>query len=331
MGHTTLGTEVSVRQRVQQSTTDGYSVLGERMDEMVPRYRKNGLRCLSLTILVCSMTLMAGCTDIEEVESTAREPVAASGLAPMSIEELFYSAGAVIQAEVIDVRGPIWNSPDGMAWSELDYEDSYANPFQYREVDLRVLVSHRDELSLGDKVTIVARGNGEPALSDTGEIGGRFVVGEQVVVALTRAFFMMRDGPVDRVYALDGAGGVFDVLGDELVRQVEDERLAIADLESEIGASRDVVRPEWDDTRYPPTAEEQLQAIKEAVERIEAENRETVNDPNNICHAMGDKEKSEQWLRDNPERTDVNLEKMLDPHYVDAVCDGFESTKGPGE
>jgi len=154
----------------------------------------------------------------------------------------------------------------------------------------------------------------------------RFEVGDEVVVALDDSFFMMREGPVDRLYPLGGGAGVFDIAADRAWSQATAEAVALDELATRLEQVRGEDHSEWDYSRYPPTAAQQLASIEERVTERRAKNERIRNDPNNVCNFVGDPERAQEWLDANPDRG-VTLEDMLDPTWFGGVCDGFEEAK----
>ncbi|GBE24534.1 hypothetical protein BMS3Bbin02_00809 [bacterium BMS3Bbin02] len=253
--------------------------------------------------------------------------VAAARL-PLELDAVLYSAGAVVEGEVVAVRGPFWNSLDGNRWTLDDTPESYATPWRYREIDVRVDRSFRDDLGLGDGiVTFVARGSGDPGDSLDAEYGGRFVVGSQIVVALVQSFQLFRDGPVDRLYPLGGPSGVFDVAGDRIVRQARrsgESKLGVDDLAEQLASSRSVVQSQWDHLRFPLTAAQQSAVIEARVADLAATAQEVEGDSNNPCNFVGDSQRAAIWVAANPDSS-TTVDDLLDPGFIAEVCDGFES------
>lgn len=239
----------------------------------------------------------------------------------LELGEVLYAAGAIVQGEVVAVRGPFWNSADGAAWIEDDYPDSYASPTLYREVDLRLTSVLRDDIGLAGVVTISVRGTGKP---EEANHGGTFEIGDEVVVALVESYQLFRDGPVDRIYPLGGRSGVFDVVEGELIRQArrpEEPNLAIDALPIAASDARLISHPEWDDLRYPPTAEEQLKAIEARVGDLRREVERIEADPNNVCKWVGDLVKAEAWVAANPE-AGRTVDELMDEGFIEEICDG---------
>ena len=279
---------------------------------------------------VAPTTINPAATPTTRPEEPLEPPVLEGIGDAMPLDLVLYGAGAVVRAEVIDIRGPFWNASDGKEWSVLDHPESYADPFQYREVDLAVHEYYRDEIGLGEVVTIVAMGDGGPPLLADLPPVIRLEVGDEVVVALVDAFFTMREGPVDRLYPLGGGTGVLDIIGDAAWSQGTAEAIALDEITSRLEQLRAEDHSEWDYFRYPPTASQQLARIEKWVAERRAENERIRNDPNNICNFVGDPARAQRWLDANPD-SGKTLEQLLDPIYITAVCDGFDNAKAGGE
>ena len=125
-------------------------------------------RRLWATVVLAVVVVATACGVDEGSELTAGSdgpspaaPLAGSRL-PLELNAVLYSAGAVLQGEIVAIRGPFWNSLNGSTWTLDDTPDSYATPWQYREIDLRVDRTFRDDLGLGGGVvTFFARGSGD--------------------------------------------------------------------------------------------------------------------------------------------------------------------------
>lgn len=251
-------------------------------------------------------------------------PLATSRL-PLELGAVLYAANAVVEGEVVAVRGPFWNSLDGSAWTLDDAPESHATPWRYREIDFRVDRTFRDDLGLGGGiVTFVARGSGDPGDGVDAEYGGRFTVGSQVVVTLVQSFQLFRDGPVDRLYPLGGPSGVFDVTGDRILRQAREageDELGLEGFAALLTSSRAVVRPQWDHLRFPPTAAQQLVVIEARVAERAARTRAVEADSNNPCNFVGDAQSAASWVAANPDSS-TTVEDLLDPGFIAEVCDG---------
>jgi hypothetical protein len=264
-------------------------------------------------------------TSGELIKPSPAVSVAASS-PPLDLGAVLYSSGAVLEGEVVAVRGPLWNSLDGSVWTLDDAPESYAIPWRYREIDLRVDSTLRDDLGLGDGiVTFVARGSGDPGDGPDAEYGGRFAVGSRVVVALVQSFQLFRDGPVDRLYPLGGPSGVFDVIGDRLVRQArgsEEGELSLDGLDEQVTSSRAVVQSQWDGLRFPPTAAQQLTVIEARVADLAEKARAVEADSNNPCNFVGDAQRAALWVATNPDSS-TTVDDLLDPGFIAEVCDGL--------
>jgi hypothetical protein len=274
---------------------------------------------------VAPTTINPAATPTTRPEEPLEPPVLEGIGDAMPLDLVLYGAGAVVRAEVVDIRGPFWNTADGKEWSDQDVMERLAYPTQYREVDLKVLEYYRDEIGLGEVATIVARGDGgPPPLADLPPVI-RLDVGDEVVVALVDAFFTMREGPVDRLYPLGGGTGVLDVIGDAAWSQGTAEAIALDEITSRLEQLRAEDHSEWDYFRYPPTAAQQAERVARMIAEIRAENDRTERDLNNICDFVGDPERAQQWLDANPDKG-ITLEAMLDPIWFVDLCDGSEES-----
>jgi hypothetical protein len=215
------------------------------------------------------IVVAAGCGD-DGIEASGPEP--ASTTAPVAtgtvvdvpatqvvidyepdppVDALLYGAQGVVRATVEAVRGPFWNQASGEAWRAT--ADDVTEPGTYREVDVRPAEVLRDDgldLHAGDVLTVLA---------PDGDAGGSFQVGEEVVLLVNRAAFLMREGPIDAVQPVGGSNGVWHVTDAvTLVRQgrtdIGREELPLEEFLAMLAVSRAEEHPEWDDIRYPPTA-----------------------------------------------------------------------------
>ncbi len=236
---------------------------------------------------------------------------------------VLYAAGAVVRVEVVDVRGPFWNAADGEEWSERAFPASFTFPFQYREVDLEVGTIYRDEIGLGDVVTIVTCADACPLGTARQPPVIRLEVGDDVVVALVDSYFMMRERPVDRRYPLGGRSGVFDLARGAAWSRSTAEAVTLDDMATHLARLRAEDHSEWDYFRYPPTAAQELASLEAMFAEARERNRQTLLDLNNICDFVGDPERAQQWLDANPDQG-ITLEAMLDPIWFVDLCDGAE-------
>ncbi|MGH8874013.1 MAG: hypothetical protein ACRDVM_02000 [Acidimicrobiia bacterium] len=263
---------------------------------------------------------------------------------PFLLEEVLYAAQAIIRAEVVAVRGPFWNQADGQTWTLEEDPNSFATPQLYREVDLRLTQVFRDEIGLEpDLVTILAQGGGTEDEGPVAFLGGEFLIGSEVVVALTRSYFLMREEPVDRIYPTGWQYGVFSVAEDGMFHRrlslpipgpdvlslerpefaaVETVQITQEALVALIALSRTVPHPEWDGLRFPETAQEKKAELEAMVEELRRQADELPRDPNNVCNFVGDPEKAQRYVEEvDPTMT---VERLLDPAFIEEICTGYE-------
>ena len=153
------------------------------------------------------------------------------------INALSNAAEAVVEATVMRVSAPRWNSADGESW-ERDVRDAseYAYPMQYRDATLEVVRnvvpgSRRLPLAEGDHVSVRLWGSGvsgggqyEELPFSFDEVSGPFDEGSSVLVLLRNSTYPMRTGPVDIVRVVGHFEGMWTLRSDGRADSVLDER-----------------------------------------------------------------------------------------------------------